>query len=217
MPIDAVKIPQNVQVEDKVVGPLSLRQLIIMLVGGGFSYMIYALAQKSLGTVNIPLTILIWIPALLATAFAVVNINDLSLLRICFLLLEKTQKPSLRTWGPRSGISITIRTSAKKLEEDTKNMHATAPEQTAEQQIRELSRVVDRASPAIAEKNSLAPPSTPLGAGSPETEKKILHAVNRDAIQVDSPMNDPLSPALSPMSDLSIFRDVLPPNSQWPS
>ena len=215
MPIDAVKIPQNVQLEDKVVGPLSLRQLIIMLVGGGFSYMLYALAQKSLGTVNIPLTIVLWTPAVIAAAFAVVNINDLSLLRICFLLLEKTQKPSLRTWGPRTGISITIRTSAKNVQEDAKKMQGTAPLQTTEQQIAELTRVVDRASPTITPQNpSAIRPVDPEPEPQPEPATKLLRAVNTDVIRVDSPVNDPHSPALS---DLSIFRDVLPPNAQWPS
>lgn len=35
------KIPQNVQVEDKIVGPLTLRQLIYLGVGGGITYVIY--------------------------------------------------------------------------------------------------------------------------------------------------------------------------------
>ena len=40
------KIPQNVRIEDKIVGPLTLKQLIILGVGGGITYAIYvALAR----------------------------------------------------------------------------------------------------------------------------------------------------------------------------
>ena len=38
MPIEPVKIPQNVYIEDRIVGPLTLRQTLIMAIGGGFSY-----------------------------------------------------------------------------------------------------------------------------------------------------------------------------------
>ena len=212
MPIEAVKIPQNVQIEDKVVGPLSLRQILIIAIGGGFSYMLYALAQKSMGHVGIPLTIILWTPAVISAAFALVNINDLSLLRICFLLLEKTQKPSTRTWAPRGGISITIRTSAAKTAEEvaTKAMPS-GSERTAQQQIAELTSVVDRdaatpdAAPLAVQPQEIPQPTPALAATRPP--------VNPDAIRVD----DPLHPSLPPVSDLSVFRDVLPPQSTWPS
>lgn len=233
MPIDAVKIPQNVQIEDRVVGPLSLRQIIIMAVGGGFSYMLYTMVQRSMGTMNIPLTVILWTPAAIAAAFALVNINDLSLLRICFLLLEKMQKPSLRTWAPRTGISITIRTSASvKTDDEAKKKQAAGPQQSAEQQITELTRVVDRPSvsawpsrdgqatpteevtiPADVSAPSSKPPSASLGTGYPEPgPEKIPPAVRPNDIRVDSP-----SPAAPLLSDLSVFRDVLPPNASWPS
>ena len=35
------KIPQNVQIEDKIVGPLTLRQLIYLGLGGGITYVLY--------------------------------------------------------------------------------------------------------------------------------------------------------------------------------
>lgn len=35
------RIPQEVQVEDKIFGPITMRRLIILSVGGGFTYMVY--------------------------------------------------------------------------------------------------------------------------------------------------------------------------------
>ncbi|NOS67716.1 MAG: PrgI family protein [Candidatus Peribacteraceae bacterium] len=223
MPIDAVKIPQNVQIEDKVIGPISLRQLLIIGIGGGFSYMMYSLVQRSMGQVNIPLTVVLWTPAVIAAAFALVNINDLSLLRICFLLMEKVVKPSTRTWAPRSGISITIRTSAATKKNDALQKPA-APERSPEDQIAELTRVVDRAAPAAAvtksEPASAMESATKENTVDPADRSEVSPIppqppVNPNRIQADSPSPAPLT--LSPLSDLSIFRDVLPPTAQWPS
>ncbi len=227
MPVDPVKIPQNVQIEDRVVGPLSLRQIIIMAVGGGFSYMIYSGVQKSVGYVGIPLTIIIWIPALIAAAFALVNINDLSLLRICCLLLERLQKPRVRTWAPREGISITIRTSRFKAEE-APNKVETVQKQNTQKQIADLSSVLDQASPKVQEAAPLVE-AAPLAAAVPATLTEIVTPpvesavvadvpavpkppVNPERVQVDTPRTSLQAPQ---MSDLSVFRDIFPPQTQW--
>src|SRR3989344_84096 len=110
MALEPVKIPQNVQIEDRIVGPLTLRQIIIIGIGCGFSYAAWASVSKAYGAVGIPLTALLWIPGLVSVMFAFVKVNDLSLLRICMLFLERISKPTVRTWTPREGLSIHIRT-----------------------------------------------------------------------------------------------------------
>ena len=60
MPIPPTKIPQNVYVEDRIVGPLTLKQIIVVCIGGGFSYALWASISKAYGYVGIPLTILAW-------------------------------------------------------------------------------------------------------------------------------------------------------------
>lgn len=221
MPTEAIKIPQNVQIEDKVVGPLSLRQITIMALGGGFSYMIYAATQKSMGVVPVPLTIVIWIPAVIAAAFAVVNINDLSLTRILFLFIERIMKPGRRTWAPRSGISITIRTSAVK-EEKPADVSKTQKMST-QQQIAQLSTVVDQASPvpaavdavaaeaATVELPTITTPAPTVSEPAPEALPRL--PVQPDRIQVDVPHPT----AKAKLSDLSVFRDIFPPSTTWQS
>ena len=206
MPTDPVKIPQNVQIEDRIIGPLSLRQIIIIALGGGFSYMVYSGVQKSAGHVGIPLTVLIWLPALIAAAFAMVQINDLSLTRIVFLLLERMQKPGKRTWAPREGISITIRTSV--LKEEPAKIAAETGKPSASQQIAELSSVVDRVAPDLVSTDSpaiAAPSETVPGPGPVLAPPKP--PVNPERIQIDSPITL-ITPQLS---DLSVFRDIFPP------
>lgn len=109
MAIDAVKIPANVQVEEKIVGPVGLRQLFLLLISGGFSYLLFSILQKS-GAPGM-YQIFAWIPLLIGAAFAFVTVNDISLLKLIFLQIEKWDKPARRTFGPRRGIQINLRTA----------------------------------------------------------------------------------------------------------
>ena len=98
MPIDPVKIPQNVYIEDRIVGPLTLRQIITMAIGGGISYSIYASLAKAYGHVDLITTIIVWLPAVISAAFAVIKINDLTLSRILLLVIERMLKSPFRIW-----------------------------------------------------------------------------------------------------------------------
>ena len=61
MAIEAVKIPQNIYVEDRIIGPVTLKQLIITGLGMGISYVLYATVTKA-GVTNIPVLVACWIP-----------------------------------------------------------------------------------------------------------------------------------------------------------
>ena len=165
MPIDLVKIPQNVYIEDRIVGPLSLRQIIIIMLGGGFSYILYSLIAKTYGSVSLPVTALVSIPGLLAAAFAFVRINDISLFRIMLLMIEQMNKPSIRTWSPRRGIIINIRTS----------MHPQAIEQKSHVQQQETSRFQELGSfldAALVPQSKTATPATKVANDSIQEEEE---------------------------------------------
>lgn len=138
MPIEPVKIPQNVQIEDRIIGPVTLRQLIITIIGCGISYAIWSSLQKAFGDIGITVTIVAWIPAVIFIAFAFIKVYDLSLFRIVFLMLERSVKPQIRTWAPRPGIS-TINPHA--LAKPEKKKPVAAQEQP--QSIEELSSMLD--------------------------------------------------------------------------
>ena len=114
MAIEAVKVPQNVYVEDRIIGPVTLKQLGISGAGCGISYIIFAIASRS-GYNGIPVIVICWIPAVIAAAFAFMKINDLSLFNIILLMIEGFAKPNIRYWSPHPGISINLitRQSAK--------------------------------------------------------------------------------------------------------
>ncbi len=99
------KIPQNVGIEDKIVGPLSLRQLIIVAVGVGISWVLFAIMSK-LYEVNFIEYAVIAMPALLSAAFALIRINDQSLTKYLQLLMEFSMKPKRRVWDHRGIASL---------------------------------------------------------------------------------------------------------------
>ena len=112
--MDYVKIPQNVRVQDKLIGPLGLKQIILIAVGGGFSYTLFAMMNKTYGYVPPVAHAFIWWPGILAAAFAVVRINDITLFRYCLLTIEMMSKPRQRVWQPRHGLIINIQTRPSK-------------------------------------------------------------------------------------------------------
>lgn len=95
------KVPQNVGIEDRIVGPLTLRQLIILSVGCGSSYMLFLMASK-LYELNIIETIVIALPALVSALAALVKINDITFTKFLLLFLEFTIKPKRRFWDHRA-------------------------------------------------------------------------------------------------------------------
>lgn len=140
MPIEPVKIPQNVQIEDRIVGSITIRQLIISILGCGISYAIWSNLQKIYGTVSIPVTIMAWIPAVIFIAFAFIKIYDLSLFRLVLLTIENSVKPRIRTWAPRTGLStINLRSAAKP--EKKRRSEGTEKEKPAS--IEELGSILD--------------------------------------------------------------------------
>ncbi len=94
------KIPQNVGIEDKIVGPLSLRQLIIIAVGGGASYVLFAILNK-MYELNVLEYIVIAIPGIVSVAAALIRINDISFTRFVLLAMEFAIKPKKRIWDHR--------------------------------------------------------------------------------------------------------------------
>jgi len=99
------KVPQNVQMEDKIVGPLTLKQMIIIGAGGGVAYVIYiVLARLYFWEVWIwPVAIVVLITAL----FAFVKLYNVSFTRFMFLYLQFVLIPRQRIWIKRSGDVIT--------------------------------------------------------------------------------------------------------------
>lgn len=222
MPIEPIKIPQNVYIEDRIVGPLTLKQVIICALGGGFSYAMFVSISQAYGAIAIPLQILIWFPAALSVIFAFVRINDLSMMRLCLLLLERMNKPSTRTWAPRRGIIINVRTFHTVAEDKTARRPVVAEKKV--QRLDELSDLLD-----LHTGNAPVPPPIPapvsddelFSGGEPlDTDEELMSGDNPNVIRrpVDTTRIS-VSPAVNGQSvdgvapvtgSVSIFRDISP-------
>ncbi len=90
------KVPQNVQRADQIVGPLTLRQLIICSVGGVIAYGIYV----SIAKYYIWIT---WLPpvgiiAIITISFAFIRPLDLNFEKWILLWIEYYILPRRRLW-----------------------------------------------------------------------------------------------------------------------
>jgi len=147
--MEYVKIPQDIRIKDKLIGPLSLMQIIVIAAGGGMSYVFFALAKETTGTVPMALHAVIWLPVIFASAFAVVRINDISLFRYCLLMLEMMSKPRKRVWQPRKGIETISKFSTPKKKKGKKGSEEAIAEESenkSEMKLEELSVILDRKS-----------------------------------------------------------------------
>lgn len=147
MTIDPVKIPQNVYVEDRIIGSITLRQIIICLLTGGLSYGIFS-SMKTAGILSAVTGMLAWTPFIIGAAFAFVKINGISLTRFCLLIMEKIDKPAIRRYAPQRGIVISISTASMKSEHEImKEKQAEEAKRRAEEKhnrIHELSELLDK-------------------------------------------------------------------------
>jgi len=90
-----VKIPQNVDPEDKLIGPLTLKQFLELLFGFGLAYILFVIGLPTW------LALILALPcALLGIAFAFLKVNGQPLEKFLGALISYYLKPSKRVWRP---------------------------------------------------------------------------------------------------------------------
>ena len=137
MAIEAVKVPTDIQVAEKIIGPITLKQVFLLVGTGAISFILWE-AMDARDPIDIPLTLVAWSPLAIGAAFSFIHIHDVSLMRLLLLQIEKWHKPSRRTFGPRAGISITVRADPN--QNKRKLMHK---EETPKGHIENLSSTLD--------------------------------------------------------------------------
>ncbi len=90
------KIPQNVEIEDKIIAFVSFRQLFIILGGGGIAYLIYIIAVDKFPITAwaIPVSVILLLTVL--TAFF--RIDNITFAKAILLFLEAIINPQKRLW-----------------------------------------------------------------------------------------------------------------------
>lgn len=100
-------IPQFIEIEDKVIGPLTVRQFIFLVIGGVLMVIYWSLADLGLFIVLALMTVAV------VVAFAFVKINGRSFQIFLIAFLQFNTRPRLRTWYRETGVQR-LKTSLKK-------------------------------------------------------------------------------------------------------
>ena len=85
-------VPQFIDVEDKIIGPITVRQFVILLVSGGIMFAAYKLADFALF-----LTIAV-ITAIFTILFAFIKVNGRPIHFLLLNFIQTLKKPKLRVW-----------------------------------------------------------------------------------------------------------------------
>lgn len=106
------KVPQNIDMQDRIVGPLTMIQFIEAVVGGGLAYSVFSTIPGFFGTL---FGILI---ALFTLAVVFLKINERSFTQFLLSLVQFLMNPKKRSWhkDPNDNLEVKIIKSEKKKE-----------------------------------------------------------------------------------------------------
>lgn len=85
-------VPQFIDVEDKVIGPITVRQFIVLLVGGGFVFIAYKLTDFVLFLIEMVLIMLF------TFVIAFIKINGRPIHYFLLNVLQTSRRPRVRIW-----------------------------------------------------------------------------------------------------------------------
>ena len=132
------KIPRNVQLEDKIVAFLTMKQMIICGIGFGIAYIFYiSLAKSYYVEVCGPPVFLI---AGLTVAFAFVKIKQLSFAQWCLVMAEAMMLPHKRVWDKRYSTELLFKYMIPKVKPKKKEKKEEVKEQRS---LEELTKQLD--------------------------------------------------------------------------
>ncbi len=129
-------VPQFIEVESKVIGPISVRQFIILLASAGLIFIWYSLFS------TIPLVVLS-IPTLgIGIIFAFAKVNGQPFHNFALSLVQTLQRPRLSLWKRQIHRQVVVKMARKDKHDKTKKEFIPKPVVSPEH-IAELSLIVD--------------------------------------------------------------------------
>jgi hypothetical protein len=138
------KVPQNVQREDQILWFLTLRQVIILILGFGLSYTLFNGLSKQYDLNQLEI-ILCWVPAGISAAISFLKIHGISLFKFVLLQLEQLLfRQPRRRWVKHAGepfVSLTTPFTMR-MEKKEKPMQ-TRSEEVSSEKIHSIAHVLD--------------------------------------------------------------------------
>ncbi len=135
------KVPQDVLRADKIVGFLTLRQLIICSIGGGITYSLYIILNRQY-------FVEIWLPptvflTIITVAFAFFKFHDIVFEKLILLFIEYKFKPRSRIWRKMKGDAVLSVLSSPIRADKATTKTTQLTEQERRKKLEEITKVVD--------------------------------------------------------------------------
>lgn len=129
------KVPQDVEAEDKLIGPFSFRQFVYLMIAAGGAFVAFFLFQVSPFLMVVPIPIIIFFGVL-----ALPLRKDQPMEAYLLALVRFALKPRKRLWNPDGTITYVEITAPKVVEQQ---LTKTFSQEVAEQRLDYLARVMD--------------------------------------------------------------------------
>jgi len=136
------KVPQDVLRADKIVGFLTMRQLIICTLGGSIAYSLYIVLSKQY-LIEIWLIPVFFI-GLITVAFAFLKFHDIVFEKLILVFIEYKFRPRARTWQKMKG-DVVLSVLDKPLERGPKTarIQDQMTEQERKKKLEQITQLVD--------------------------------------------------------------------------
>jgi len=85
-------VPQFIDVEDKIIGPITVRQFIVLLVGAGLSFITYKLSDFILFLIQFVFI------SLITFTIAFIKINGRPIHYLLLNIVQTLKRPKLKVW-----------------------------------------------------------------------------------------------------------------------
>jgi len=131
------KVPQNIDLEDKVIGPLTLKQFIYLLVAGMLDYMIYSTFTHWSGW------LLIFLITAVALAFAFFKIQEQDFGYFLSAFISFVFSPKIFVWTKHSKSQEGLPKITKEEEKDEDDDKLTKDPKKVRSRLQVLAEIVD--------------------------------------------------------------------------
>lgn len=130
-------VPQFIEVESKIIGPISVRQFIILLATAGIIFIWYSLFS------NIPFIILSVLTFAIGGTFAFARVNSQPFHQFALSLFQTLQRPKLSAWRREISQQVVVKMARKDRADVNKKKPFLPKPNVSAEHIAELSLVVD--------------------------------------------------------------------------
>jgi hypothetical protein len=129
------KVPQNIDMQDRIIGPLTMLQFMYAVIGGGFCYGIIMSGIPKI------LAYLIAIPiGLFVAAMIFLKINERPFLDFFLSVIEYSSTPKQRLWHHENSADLNVEVYKPKIDNKTP---AVVAKNYSRQDIQKLAKEID--------------------------------------------------------------------------